>query len=257
MNRREFAKLGLASAGAALYARSASGANLPAVGFTKHHFEIDGKPAYLYSGEFDYFRVPKPDWRRRMQLFKEAGGNCLATYVPWLIHEPEEGKFVFGGADGVHDFEGFVETAGEMGLYVIARPGPYQYSELRYNGLPGWLCANYPALLARDINGKTINPASVSYIHPVFLEKAHRWFEKICPMIAKHTVSKGGPIAFTQLDNELAGIHIWFGSLGLQPGVDGIRQGGWPLREVSLFPLRRYQGVKKGCTGKVTPILQR
>ena len=213
MDRREFAKLSIAGAGLALYGRSALAANMPAVGFTRHRFEIGGKPAYLYSGEFDYFRVPKADWRQRMQLFKDAGGNCLATYIPWLIHEPVEGKFVFGGDDGVHDFEGFVQTAEEMGLYVIARPGPYQYSELRYNGLPEWLCTNYPALQAVDINGKAIMAGSVSYIHPLFLEKAHRWFRQICPLIAKYTVSKGGPIAFTQLDNELAGIHIWFGSL--------------------------------------------
>ena len=60
--------------------------------FDKKYYFIDGKPVYLYAGEFHYFRVPKPDWRRRMQLFKEAGGNCLATYIPWLIHEPEEGE---------------------------------------------------------------------------------------------------------------------------------------------------------------------
>jgi len=66
-----------------------------------------------------------------MRLFKAAGGNCLATYVPWLIHEPKEGHFVFGGArnDGSHDIEGFLETAAEEDLYVIVRPGPYQYSD--------------------------------------------------------------------------------------------------------------------------------
>ncbi len=262
MNRREFAKLGLAGAGIALCGGAARAANMPAVGFTKHHFEIDGKPAYLYSGEFDYFRVPRPDWRRRMQLFKEAGGNCLATYIPWLIHEPEEGKFVFGGADGVHDFEGFVDAAGEMGLYVIARPGPYQYSELRYNGLPGWLCTNYPALLARDIDGKSISPASVSYIHPVFLEKAHRWFKTICPMIAKHTVGKGGPIAFTQLDNELAGIHIWFGSLDYNAESMGFgKEDGRYAKFLNsrygdIKELERMYGVSYSDFAAVTPIAQ-
>ncbi len=39
---------------------------------------------------------------------------CVATYVPWLLHEPEEGRFVFGGE--ILDFEGFCETAHEMGL---------------------------------------------------------------------------------------------------------------------------------------------
>ena len=64
--------------------------------FDSTSFLIGTKRVYLLSGEFHYFRVPKQDWRRRMQLFKEAGGNCLVTYIPWLLHEPEEGVFRFG-----------------------------------------------------------------------------------------------------------------------------------------------------------------
>lgn len=40
---------------------------------------------FLISGEFHYFRVPQADWRRRLRLWKDAGGNAIATYVPWLI----------------------------------------------------------------------------------------------------------------------------------------------------------------------------
>ena len=213
MNRREFAKLTVAGVGAAVYPLSAHAANMPALGFNKHRFEVNGAPVQLYSGEFHYFRVPKADWRRRMQLFKDAGGNCLATYIPWLLHEPVEGTYVFGGEDGVHDLEGFLEVASQVGLYVIARPGPYQYSELQFDGLPGWLCNNYPQLLAHNIEGKSFRPSSISYLHPLFLEKAHRWFQKVCPIVAKHTVHNGGPIALTQIDNELTGIHIWFNTL--------------------------------------------
>ena len=49
--------------------------------FDKCCYRIDGHPVYLYSGEFHYFRVPRSDWRKRMQLFKDAGGNCIATYI--------------------------------------------------------------------------------------------------------------------------------------------------------------------------------
>ena len=76
---------------------------------------IDGRREFLVSGEFHYFRVPQEDWRRRMELFKEAGGNCLATYVPWLIHEPEEGNIVFGDQPK-RDFARFLETAAAAGL---------------------------------------------------------------------------------------------------------------------------------------------
>ncbi len=186
------------------------------VSFDRSSYRIGGQPAYLLSGEFHYFRVPKTDWRRRMRLFKEAGGNTLATYIPWLLHEPEEGNFRFSGEDWL-DLEGFLETAREMELYVIARPGPYQYSELIYDGLPGWLVKNYPEILARDISGRSFRQSSVSYLHPLFLQKVEAWFDQVCLILAKYTLASGGPIAFVQLDNEMAGIHEWFGTLDYHP----------------------------------------
>lgn len=215
-------------------------------------YRIDGQPVYLLSGEFHYFRVPKKDWRRRMQLFKDASGNCLATYVPWLLHEPKEGHFTFSGEDWL-DLEGFLQTAKEEGLYVIARPGPYQYSELVYHGLPGWLISNYPEVLALTAQGKPIGYASISYTHPVFMEKVHNWFTAVCPLLARYTISNGGPIAFTQIDNEMVGIHEWFGSLDYHPVTMGIGQpnGKFPrflqARYGSLEALERsYQQVYAG-----------
>jgi beta-galactosidase len=191
--------------------------------FDSQTYRIDSKPVYLLSGEFHYFRVPKSDWRTRMRLFKEAGGNCLATYIPWLLHEPKEGTFRFYGEDWL-DLEGFLQTAQEEGLYVIARPGPYQYSELVYHGLPGWLVENYPEVLALDLQGKVIGYGSVSYTHPLFLEKVRTWFSAVCPILSRYTVSRGGPVAFTQIDNEMVGIHEWFGSLDYHPVTMGFGQ---------------------------------
>ena len=90
--------------------------------FTPQAYQIDGQSTYLMSGEFHYFRVPKADWRERMRLFKEAGGNCLATYIPWLIHEPQEGVFRFayllvGDADVAARFIAD-QDAGSRGLFV-------------------------------------------------------------------------------------------------------------------------------------------
>ena len=43
--------------------------------FNSISYQIEGEPVYLLSGEFHYFRVPKVDWRRRMELLKEAGAE--------------------------------------------------------------------------------------------------------------------------------------------------------------------------------------
>ncbi len=213
ITRRDFGKAALLGAtirdGAA---RSDAPAMAP-VSFDRRSWRIGGDAAFLVSGEFHYFRVPKADWKRRMELFKEAGGNALATYVPWGLHEPTEGQFVFSGHGGIFDLEEFLETAREAGLYVIARPGPYVYSELIYDGLPGWLVRDYPQLLAHDVEGNPFRASSVSYVHPLFLKKARSWYERVGPILARHTVSKGGAIALVQVDNELTGIHVWFNSL--------------------------------------------
>ncbi len=227
--------------------------------FDRHSYLIDGKPVYLNSGEFHYFRVPRQDWRRRMELFKEAGGNCLATYIPWLIHESSEGLYDFGEHDYT-DLEGFLKTAQEAGLYVAVRPGPYQYSELLFDGLPGWLCENYSEALAQDIGGRAFRASSISYIHPTFLSKAKRWFDQVCPILARYTLEKGGPIAFVQVDNELTGIHVWFGSLDYNPVSMGFGQadGRFPLflqkRYGDIHNLNRQYGLQEASFATVSPV---
>jgi beta-galactosidase len=208
--------------------------------FDRTCYRIAGRPIYLNSGEFHYFRVPKLDWRRRMELFKEAGGNCLATYIPWILHEPEEGAFLFDTGDGTTDLEEFLQTAHAAGLYVTARPGPYQYSELIYGGLPPWLFDRYPEVQALTFEGQPFGLPSVSYLHPTFLEKTRAWFAAVCPILARYTTSAGGPIPFVQIDNELTGIHIWFGGLDYHPVSMGF---GDPKGRYPRFLGERYASV--------------
>lgn len=183
-------------------------------------FQVDGRDQYLVSGEFHYFRVPRQDWKRRMQLFKEAGGNCLATYVPWLIHEPTEGDIRFGDVDN-RDLQGFLRLAQEEGLKVLLRPGPYQYSELDNAGLPGWLMEHYPQVMAMDIQGKPFHDGSVSYLHPILLEKARVYYRAFAEQVRPFMMENGGPVCMLQVDNELIGIHVWFGSLDYNPETMG------------------------------------
>jgi beta-galactosidase len=213
---------------------------LQPISYDTNSYRIGNTPVYLLSGEFHYFRIPRKDWRQRMRLFKKTGGNVLATYIPWLLHEPEEGHFAWGETVDWLDLEGFLKTALEEGLYVIARPGPYQYSELIYDGLPVWLCENYPDILARNRKGDIFRKASVSYIHPLFMEKIHLWFSEVCPILARYTLSHDGPIAFVQIDNEMIGIHEWFGSLDYHPTSMGFYQ---PEGRYPMFLKARYGDI--------------
>ena len=183
-------------------------------------YRINGRPEFLISGEFHYFRVPPADWRRRLELFKQGGGNCVATYVPWAWHEPEEGTFLFGDRPE-RDLEGFLKLCRELELFVIARPGPYEYSEMVYHGLPEWLVKGHPEMHAVGMDGKRRWQAAMSYLHPTFLAKTRNWFAAVCPVLAKYTVSRGGPIVFAQFDNEIIGIHEWFGGWDYHPVTMG------------------------------------
>ena len=199
--------------------------------FDSRSLLFDGRREFLWSGEMHYFRGPAADWRRRMRLWKEAGGNFVATYVPWIVHEPEEGRIVFGDRPE-RDLAGFLRTAAEEGLQVLLRPGPYVYSELVRSGLPPWLFRDYPALRWKRPDGTDEGPngSRISYLHPLFLEKARRWFRAVAEQARPFLAENGGPVAAVQLDNELAGIHFWFGALDANPETFGLgrEDGRWP-----------------------------
>lgn len=211
------------------------------ISFDNTGFEINGQEAYLVSGEFPYFRVPREDWKRRMQLFKDTGGNCLATYVPWVIHEPEEGNILFDDVP-YRDLSGFLRTAQEMDLQVMLRPGPYQYSELVNAGIPTWLLENYPEILAVDIHGKPIRDYAASYIHPVLLEKARKYYRAFADVVRPFMVENGGPVTMLQVDNELSGIHLWSNSMDYNPDSMGFgREDG----RYAKFLRRKYETIQK------------
>jgi hypothetical protein len=146
---------------------------------------IDGKRVWLVSGSIHYFRIPNELWRDRLLKAKRAGLNCITTYVPWNFHEPVEGEWDF---QGDRDVAGFVRLAGELGLYVILRPGPYICSEWDFGGLPGWLTAK---------GGMSVRTNNAAYMH--YFDK---YFAQLLPRLADQQVTRNGPILLIQNENE-------------------------------------------------------
>lgn len=186
-----------------------------------------GASGFLRGGEIHYFRLDPDQWRHRLELFQQAGGNCVCTYTPWLLHEPEPGVFDF---EGRLDVVRFARLCADMGLWLIARPGPYQYSELIYAGLPGWLCMRYRELRARRLDGSEHGEHVLSYNHPRLLEKVATWYRQILRRLRPFQASEGGPMIALQLDNETMGLHAWNGGLDFNPQAMGIGcdSGPWP-----------------------------
>ncbi len=180
-------------------------------------FWLHGKPFFLYSGEVHYFRIPKKEWAARLRALRAAGFNTVSTYIPWIWHAPEEGKFDFTG-DTVpeRDVLGFLDLAKKEKLNVLARVGPVSNAELLHEGLPSWLVENYPDIFVtgrRDV-GNLPHVTIISYLHPEFQRHVENWYAALLPSIADRQTSRGGNVLGVQLCNEVAMVH-W-----LQKGSD-------------------------------------
>lgn len=152
------------------------------------HFLLDGAPIQLCSGELHYFRVPRPYWRDRLLKAKVTGLNAVCTYMPWNLHEPRPGEFDFTGDGGMLDVAAFVRLAGELGLWVIVRPGPYICAEWDFGGLPGWLLAD--------------GNARLRCADPSYLASVARYVARVGAELAPLTCGRGGPIVMVQVENE-------------------------------------------------------
>lgn len=148
-------------------------------------FEWEDKPFRILSGAIHYFRVVPEYWEDRLIKLKACGLNTVETYLPWNLHEPEEGRFCF---DGLADVERFVRLAGSLGLHVILRPSPYICAEWEFGGLPAWLLG-YPDIRLRCMDA-------------VYLEKVDRYYDELIPRLVPLLSTNGGPVIAVQIENE-------------------------------------------------------
>lgn len=149
------------------------------------HFELDGKPFVVRSGEMHYPRVPRAYWRDRFAKAKAMGLNTICTYVFWNLHEPEPGKFNFSGN---LDLAEYLRLAKAEGLYVILRPGPYICTELDFGGLPSWLQKD------RSMQVRSRDPK--------FLTATRKYFQKVGQVVRPYLLENGGNVILTQVENE-------------------------------------------------------
>jgi hypothetical protein len=158
------------------------------VTYDDRSFLVDGRRLWLVSGSVHYFRVPRELWRDRLLKARRAGLNCIATPVAWNFHEPREGQWHM---DRQRDVGAFVRLAGELGLYVILRPGPYIGAAWDFGGLPPWLAAK---------SGMAPRTANAAYMH--YFDK---YFAQVLTPLAELQVTRGGNIILVQ--NESG--YVW------------------------------------------------
>ena len=156
--------------------------------------------------EFHCFRTPKDQWPHRLGLLKEAGLDTVATYIPWLWHELDEGVTDLDGhSHPMRDLAGFLDLAADMGFLIIPRPGPYIMAETINEGIPPWLFRRYPQAAFISQDEKVQNLAS--YLHPDFLACVKKWYAAVLAVLAPRQVTRGGRIIMWQMDNEMGMAH--------------------------------------------------
>ena len=149
---------------------------------------IDGKRTFIWSGEFEYWRLPsQSEWLDILQKMKAEGYNAVTIYFNWAYHSPKPGVYDFSG---VRDVNKLLDMATQVGLYVIARPGPYINAETSGGGLPGWLTTQA---------GRARTDA------PDYEAAADDWLHHIDAILSKHQLTNGtGSVILYQIENELA-----------------------------------------------------
>lgn len=155
-------------------------------------FLLDGRPVRLLSGALHYFRVHEGQWGHRLAMLRAMGLNCVETYVPWNLHEPEPGRYADDAALGR-----FLDAVHAAGMWAIVRPGPYICAEWENGGLPYWLTGRV---------GRRVRTRDAEYLGHV-----ERWFARLLPQVVEREIGRGGAVLMVQVENE-------YGSYGSDGG---------------------------------------
>lgn len=180
------------------------------VTYDDYSFKIDGKRTYLWSGEFHYFRLPSQDlWLDVLQKMKAVGFNAVSVYFDWGYHSPAPGVYDF---TGVRDVDKLLDMADQLGIYVIARPGPYINAEVDGGGFPAWLHNKVSETRTTD---------------PEWLKYSDEYQTQIDRILARHQLTNGtGTVIQYQVENEFydssAGARAYMKHLEDKARADGI-----------------------------------
>jgi beta-galactosidase GanA len=157
------------------------------ISYDRYSLLIDGRRVFVQAAEFHYFRLPSPGlWRDVLEKYRAAGFNAVSIYLPWAYHSARPGDYDF---TGVRDVDRFLRVAEEVGLYVVARPGPYVNAEMTGGGFPAWL---------KLVPGRARSSA------PGYTAAYREWLDRVNPILARHQITRGGSVILYNVENEYA-----------------------------------------------------
>ena len=158
--------------------------------YDKYSLMVDGKRVFIKSGAFHYFRTPGEEMARdRFMKMKAGGYNTVDIYFNWNYHSPKPGVYDF---TGIKDVRKVLKAAKDVGLFVIARPGPFINAEVNAGGLPFWL------LKMEDVIPRNRVGTEYKYSEK-YMEYIAEWYDQIIPIITEFD-----NVILFQIENEYA-----------------------------------------------------
>lgn len=160
------------------------------VTFDKNSLIVDGKRVFIRSGAFHYFRTPGVELAKdRFMKLKAGGYNTVDIYFNANYHSETENEYDFSD---IKNIKKVLQAAKEVGLYVIARPGPFINAEVNAGGLPFWLLKDKDVIPRNRIG-------SEYHYSPKYMEFISHWYDQIIPVI-----NEFDNIILFQIENEYA-----------------------------------------------------
>lgn len=186
-----------------------------------HGFIVGGKRVLPVMGEIHYSRVPEREWRREIQKMRAGGISIISTYVFWIHHEEEEGKWDWSGNRNLRKF---VEICREERMPVVLRIGPFCHGEVYQGGFPVWLTDKAQS----DPKQYKLRSQASG-----FMAATRQFYNHIFAQVHGLLWKQGGPIVGVQIENECRGPWSYYMALkemAVEAGFDTpfYTRTGWP-----------------------------
>jgi hypothetical protein len=176
---------------------SASLTSAKSVSYDQKALLLDGQRQLLFAGHIHYPRSTPDMWSDLFAKSKANGLQVIDTYVFWDEHEKIRGVYDF---EGNRDLKKFIRLAGDHGLYVNLRIGPYVCAEWNFGGFPEWL-KDIPGIRFRTYNSQ-------------FMHEMARFVTDIVQMVQDQLYENGGSIILLQIENEYGNVQYGYGNDG-------------------------------------------
>lgn len=163
-----------------------------AVSYDERSILLNGTRVLLLGGSMHPVRNTRQTWEHQLDEAVHQGLNLITLYVMWSWHQPKCASRLDWNIVDDWDLKDAIVSAGQRGLFVHLRLGPYVCAEYSYGGIPEWLALTDPTMRMRRPNKPWLDAMEGFVRSTVDYIKSHALF-----------ADQGGPIVLGQIENEL------------------------------------------------------